>query len=344
MRTFLLATLVVSLLGAAASPVRAAENWASWSKYPEPVFEGQYIASDPTVVAFDGHLRMYYTCFVLPEAGFVAEDVRAAICAADSPDGITWTEVDTDLDTHGLVLQGRNGSWEENLEANEVVRLGDTWFLYYSGYNHIGDPQLGYPAALSVATSIDGIHFTRVSDEPILSPTTGWYDNDAIYSPTIIETDGVLTMIYAAHCYTDCEKGYGNVLISATSTDGLTWTKADDPTLVGGIPGADWTADGVAEPWLLAGPDGFFYLFFTGLEGEGRLIGEAVGPSPTGPWTVNPEPLFLPGETGFDEVGLLAPSVMVDGDTVRMWFLAAAPDEKLSIGYAESSWPLLTVE
>jgi hypothetical protein len=83
-----------------------------------------------------------------------------------------------------------------------------------------------------------------------------------------------------------------------------------------------------------------FYLFFTGLHGDGRLLGQAVGPTPTGPRTVDPDPLFLSGSDGFDAAGILAPSVLIDGQTVRMWFLGQSAADKQSIGYAESSWPL----
>ncbi|HRA47877.1 MAG TPA: hypothetical protein PK819_07410 [Thermomicrobiales bacterium] len=340
----LVAVLLTVLVQVATQPIQASASWSAWTKTPTAIFEGQYIASDPTLIDMGDHLRMFYTCFVLPPEGFVPEKVRAAICAADSTDGLTWTEIDTDPDTHGLVLRGREGSWEENLEANFVLKRGDTWYLYYSGYEHIGDPALGFPAALSVATSTDGETFTRVSDQPILEPTPGGYDNDAIYSPAILDIDGTMTMIYAGHCYTKCDKGYGNVLLSATSTDGIAWTKDAEPTLVGNLPDAEWTADGVAEPALLAGPDGFYYLFFTGLQGDGRLLGEAVGPTPTGPWTINPEPLFLPEEDGFDTGGILAPFVALDGDTVQMWFLGQTTADKQSIGFAEASWPLFTGE
>ena len=295
-------------------------EWATWEQRPDPVFSGQYIASDPTVLhGQPGEpYRMFYTCYRVPEGPFDPETVRSAICAATSPDGFAWTEVATDgPTTPGLVLAGREGEWDENLEGSFALYRDGRYLLYYSGYRHVGFPALGYPAALAVAESTDGITFARVGDTPILPPTAGWYDNDAVYSPAIAETDAGLTMVYAGHCYTVCEQGFGNTLLGAKSSDGITWDKLDEPVLRGGIDGADWTRDGVAEPGLTQGPDGRWYLFFTGLAGEGREIGVTVGDSPLGPWQVNTESIVRPGD-GFDRSGALAPSVLIEG--------ASAPD------------------
>ena len=49
---------------------------------------------------------------IVPDSGFVAEEVRAAICQATSPDGLAWTNVDVVGPTEGLMLRGIEGSWE----------------------------------------------------------------------------------------------------------------------------------------------------------------------------------------------------------------------------------------
>ncbi len=343
--------LLVALAGSLAVPTAGANgaegggeaDWATWEQRPDPVFSGQYIASDPTVLSGrpGEPYRMFYTCYRVPDGPFDPDTVRSAICAATSPDGFAWTEVAAgDPTTPGLVLAGREGEWDENLEGSFALYRDGRYLLYYSGYRHIGYPALGYPAALAVAESTDGITFTRVSDGPILPPTAGWYDNDAVYSPAIVESDDGLVMVYAGHCYTDCERGFGNTLLGATSPDGIAWEKIDEPILRGGLDGADWTGDGVAEPGLTQGPDGRWYLFFTGLAGEGREIGIAVGDTPLGPWQVNPEAIVGPG-AGFDRSGTLAPSVLIEGSRVRLWYLGMAPDEDIAIGYAETAWPLI---
>ncbi len=161
--------IIVGIIGMSL-PVSAQQTWSTWTKWPEPVFSGQYVASDPALIDEGDSYRMFYTCFIVPESGFVPELVRAAICEATSTDGLTWEEV-SDGPTRGLIMPGREGEWNENLEAAFAIKWQGRYLLYYSGYDHIGDPALGFPAALAVAESFDGVNFTPVSDDPIMMPT-----------------------------------------------------------------------------------------------------------------------------------------------------------------------------
>ena len=134
---------------------------SDWTRFEEPVLTGQYIASDPAILVDGDIYRMFYTCWIVPETGFVAEDVRAAICQATSSDGLSWENVEVDGATEGLMLRGIEGTWQEHLEAAFIVKLDGTYLLYYSGYETEGDPAMGFPAALSVAASTDGVSFER---------------------------------------------------------------------------------------------------------------------------------------------------------------------------------------
>ena len=337
--------LLVCLAPILSVPALARDEWSEWQKREDPIFSGQYIASDPTLIREVGLYRMFYTCFAIPKGAFDPDTVRATICEATSTDGLSWTEIPVDGQIKGLVFQGREEAWDQDIEGAFALKWKGNYLLYYSGYRHLdGYPAQGYPAALNVATSEDGVTFERVFDDPILSPTPGGYDNDAVYSPTIVEHNGELVMIYAGHCYTDCDYGYGVTLLAATSQDGLHWTKVSSPVMTGTEAGLEWTRDGVAEPGLVQGPDGRWYLFFTGLVDEERAIGLAVGDSPLGPWDVRPDPLFEPTPGGFDSAGDLAPFVFIEDGTVRMWFLGMNPEEQIVIGYAEATWPLLKAE
>jgi predicted GH43/DUF377 family glycosyl hydrolase len=269
----------------------------------------------------------------------------AEICEATSSDGMSWTNIPTTGEIEGLVLAGRPGMWDEHLETSLIVKRGDQYLLYYSGYQTDGLPVIGFPASLGLATSTDGVTFTRVQDEPILSPTEGALDNDAIYGPTIVEYNSQLVMIYAGHCYNNCPTGEDSevTLLAATSTDGITWTKQSDPVLAR-IDGLNWMEDGIADPDLVLGPDGRYYLFFTGVREDDRAIGLAVSDSPFGPWTVNADPIILPSVTGvgFDAAGVVAPTVLFEGDRARMWFRGTGSnDEGFAIGYAEAPWPIV---
>lgn len=295
-------------------------------------FQGTIIASDPTIVKVGIGFRMYYTDLNVGK-------LRTVIATATSPDGITWSTEGSGSGVNGIALNGRNGKWDENIESASIVRVGDSWKLYYSGYRDKGNPFKGFPASMGLATSADGQNFKRLSDEPILTPTPGWYDNDAIYSSTVYYENGTYYMIYVGHAYTDTSKiKIGGVyLLGATSTDGINWTKREEPIARPyQFPG--WRSDGLAEPNLVKGDGGKFYLFFTGLQGEKRNLGVGVGSNPHGPFIINSKPILKPGKRGTpDESLVLAPAVILDGNNLRMWYLASTKGELLSIGEANGT-------
>lgn len=326
-----------------------AGSWARWTKRAEPIFSGEYMASDPSIIKDGSRYRMFYTCLTGLKFDLwhlltdPAADARTALCQATSQDGFSWEHVSEEDGIKGLALKGEEGKWDEHIEGAYAIKTSAGDLLYFSGYRTKGTPQKGFPAALSVARSEDGRTFTRVAQTPILSPTPGWYDNDAIYSPVIVREGDEFVMIYVAHCYTKCDNGPAVVLVAATSKDGLAWEKKPKPIF---RPSSDipWTQDGVAEPGVVKGPDGFYYLFFTGLKGEERVIGVGRSNSLFGSWYINPTPILTKSSTegAFDEVNVLAPYVLIEGDKVRMWYLGSNKEELIRIGYAEAVWPLYT--
>src|SRR5215207_8306315 len=255
--------------------VSAQEISTEWTKHEGAIFTGQFfVASDPTVIR-DGDLyRMVYSCLDF------FEEARVMICEALSHDGILWAEVETGNMVKGLILRGRHEDWDDDLEGAFLLQTNDQYLLYYSGYEDESNvPAKGFPAALAIASSSDGVHFERISDEPVLPPTAGWYDNDAVYSPAIVPYEGGYAMVYDGHCYTNCDYTPGVSLLGATSPDGITWMKLDEPVMLA-QPNLEWADEGVAEPALIEMEDGSFTLFFTGLHGEERVLGVARSETP----------------------------------------------------------------
>ena len=311
-------------------------DWSAWNKRSQPVFRGQYsVASDPAIIVSDGLYEMFYTCL---DPG----SRRTLICKVISRNGLDWSyESETD-EPKGAVLKGLDGRWDENLESAYVIKKDGTYLMFYSGYEDEGHPLKGFPASMGLAISKDGRKFTRFASKPILEPSAGGYDNDAIYSPTVVRYQDRYIMLYAGHCYTNCKKGKGGVyLLAAESVDGIGWKKIKNPVIKPYDPSLpSWMSEGAAEPSLLKAPDGKYYLFFTGLRGEKRVIGVARSDTPLGPWQIDPYPIIKGVPRYFDEKGVLAPFVMIEGPLVRMWYLGANDKEHIAIGYAENSWPL----
>jgi hypothetical protein len=307
-----------------------------WVKHQGPVLTGQFgIASDPAVRPLPaGGYRMAYT-------GLDPALNRTVICSAESRDGLVWRRLDTGGDIQGMVLRGTAGLWDENLETAAVIDRGTDQLLIYTGYRDEGKPAKGFPASLGIAKSAGPGSFERVSDKPALEPTAGGFDNDGIYSPRVIRDVDHWLMVYTGHAYTnDPQSGrIGVRILAAASKDAIAWEKVAEPVLAtkAELP---WTADGVAGPCLVQGPDHQYYLFFTGLKDEQRVIGLARGPSPLGPWQVAGQPILTPSPDSFDEHQVLAPCVIIEGSRVRMWYLGVDNKEHLACGYAESRWPL----
>ena len=306
----------------------------AWTQQTEPVWTGDIIASDPSVVREDDGYRMCYTCLD-PATN------RTAICGARSPDGLAWSHSPDRRTPTGLLIRGQPGTPEASVEGCELVKRGDEWFLYYSGYPETGSPVPGFPASLYLARSSDGLTFER--EGIVLDRSPGGRDNDAVYSPTILEQDGTFLMVYTGHCYSGCRQGAGAVLLAATSTDGQTWTKLSQPILTPNesIP---WTVNGVGEAALFSdGADGLALLVTGGLgDDETQRIGLARAETLEGPWTLASNPVLTPTPGAFNAAGVLAPSVLTEEERARAWFFGLSENGAYAIGVAETSFPLST--
>lgn len=319
-------------------------DWAPWVKHGPPVWEGWGIAADPSVMDDAGNLRMFYTAW-LPEPD------RVLLAEVVSTDGIHWSPavpVDSE-NPEPVVLDGDAGAWDAQLETAFALKRNGEYVLYYGGYRKETPPPLVSAGELGLARSTDGLHFTRFSSQPILKRTAGWYDNDAMFSPSIVWWNGRAWMIYAGHCWTGCSLVTpGLRILGATSSDGVSWLKAPSPVAEGPLAGLDWTGAGVAEPALVQGPDGLFYLFFSafsGDDGEVGQIGVARSPHPFGPWDVDPQPVVSTSDAaGWEGTEVIAPSVLIEGGKTRIWYHAfQGIEQDFRIGYAEAPWPLVKI-
>lgn len=312
--------------------VVATAGWAPWTKRVRPIHSGSFsLVGDPSVIKDGDIYRMVYTCYDPKRKG-------PAVCQATSPDGFDWTDVPVKDPVPGRMVQTRPGKWDDAHETPYLYKYKGEYLLYFVGYIDKGGFFKSFPGSLGLATSRDGVHFDRL-DEPIMKPTPGGYDNEAIYSPSIVEYEGKLVMIYTAHCWTNCPKGKGLRLLAATSTDGRNWTKVDKPVMT--KEDLPQTRDGAAEAEIVKGPDGYYYLFMSLMYGdENHDIGIARARTPFGPWDIDSASIVRRTAGGFDAIGPIAPSVIIEDKRVRMWFHGFSKRKTIEIGYAEAPWPL----
>jgi beta-1,2-mannobiose phosphorylase / 1,2-beta-oligomannan phosphorylase len=201
------------------------------------------LGSDPTRPAESGEVTRPY---VLAENGeltmwYAAHGEQAvAIARATSADGIEWQRT-------GVVLEATM-PWEKAaLMCPSVLRDSDGRFhMWYSGGERYEPDAIGY------ATSLDGIAWTRVSDEPVLrAGAPGSWESDRVAGAHVFR-DG--EWLYAA--YIGFANGFEDSAIGiARSRDGVQWERhADNPVISRGAAG-EFDSINVYKPFIVIDGD-----------------------------------------------------------------------------------------
>jgi len=180
-------------------------NGIIWNKRENPVLypgnEGDWDsgrAGPGPVIKIDNIYYMYYHSWQhYWEIG--------GIGLATSTDGINWTKYPQPILT--------GGDWDFHLMATSVVRKNDLYYMYYSG---------GSEYRIGLATSTDGISWTKSALNPIIVPTLTWEQNSTGY-PSVILENGLFKMIYVSLSSDNSFFGW------ATSTNGVDWGKQSLP-------------------------------------------------------------------------------------------------------------------
>ena len=160
----------------------------SWEKDPRnPIFKRAYA---PNLVQAGDELRMYY------------------VSKPKSPGGkpVPWEiHLATGRDFHSLKPHAENPMltvsqpWEKGaLFYPYVLRENETWVMFYAAYwqNH---PAAKSATAIGIATSRDGLHWTKGADNPVLTPTPGSaYDSIYTSSQAVLRDGDGYKLYYGA--------------------------------------------------------------------------------------------------------------------------------------------------
>ena len=129
---------------------------------------------------------------------------------ARSADGIHWR-----YDDKNPVLTITQ-PWEALIMQPRILRVGDNWTMWYSTYE-------GKPRVTGMATSKDGMHWSKYKNNPVLPlGEPGAWDDFSAFQPSVFRQDGCFHMIYTGSSKanpTGYRWGY------ACSPDGIHWTK-----------------------------------------------------------------------------------------------------------------------
>lgn len=142
-------------------------------------------AIDAEVFAFGGKLYLYYAtrdpAFKIQLLGVAVADLKSDFGRA------AWTN----LSTEGPMLKPEL-PWERDcIEAATLCQRGKTLYLFYAGaYNNA-------PQQIGVATSTDAIHWTRLSDQPLLANgKPGEWNASESGHPGIFEEKGKTVLFF----------------------------------------------------------------------------------------------------------------------------------------------------
>lgn len=254
---------------------------------------------NPSVIREAGGLAMYYSAF----DGHTWHTGRTT-----SADGIHWQNRER-------LLSPSPTTWEDSYIAANGSALfyqGRTWYWYVAGPRD--RPRIG------------------LNGHPVLPPGPyGSWDEDGVADPYVVRIEPYFYLYY-----TGLDRGRRQRLGVARSEDGVHWDKLrSNPILELGEPGS-FDENGLGEPAVWQSRS-FYWMLDTGLDvARSRRLGLARSVDGVH-WTKLPA--VFPGTQPWDSKVICDPSVLVDGDTIRVWFGGgdvASLDENLhgQIGYA----------
>jgi len=253
---------------------------------------------NPSVFREPGGLVNYYS-------GFDGRTWRTG--RATSSDGIHWRK-------EGKLLSPDPSTWEGSYIAANGAALawqGQVRYWYVAGPK--AHPKIGLHGRVVLPTG----------------PYMSW-DEMGVSDPYVVRIGSYFYMYY-----TGLDRGRRQRIGLARSADGVHWEKLrTNPILAPGDPGS-FDENGLGEPAVWQS-HGFYWMLVTGRDAaENRRLGLARSLDGVD-WVRLPA--VFQGTQAWDSKVICDATVLVDGETVRVWFGGgdvASPDENLhgQIGY-----------
>ena len=224
---------------------------------------------------------------------------------------------------------GDEDDWDVYAKKADVIKVGDTYYMYYTGqsgwYVEWGTMQIG------LATSKDGVNWTRYANNPIVKVPGGNSGVFHVHEPTVLYDEGTWRMYFAIKMdlrYQSDHVGY------AESNDGYTWTYySGNPIIKYG--GSSWMTRGVLPVAIHKNESGGYWLYMRGDWGYSNSYPLALATSTDGINFTEYGYLYSPGNSP-DWNKLLArygTLEVVDG-TYRLWIQGNQDSD--SVGYVYS--------
>ncbi len=257
-----------------------------------------YQYTDPGAVIYhDGKFHMFRN-------GFNGWPASVQIGYETSDDGLNWTEVTPDP-----VMLTRDVRYAKvaALASDVVVQDDGTWVMYFYTWNTSSG--IAADGAIGRATAKEPTGPWTPDAAPVLNPgTEGAWDELRVSSPRVVKTDTGYIMYYSG---SPKSNGLYTRIGMATSTDGITWTKYDDPATTDTLyaesdpileTGNKRTF--IGQPMVQQTPDGWTMIYRTATGGQSDMkLGYTTSQDGIH-WTYDPKsviwkPADIPDSVGF---------------------------------------------
>lgn len=319
---------------------------SAWIKYAgNPILRPGYLTtnsndyyslSDSCVLKVTNIYKIWYTA-----SGFtsITANNHAAIHYAESSNGIDWIKY-----TNNPVIDITTNGWDAfaietiTVLIDHAARATQRYKAWYCG--KITNAGLSAKYDIGYATSSNGIHWTKYAGNPVLiKGSASEWDNEFIEGPTVIYDSGTYKMWYAGlDTIANSQPTDGKVSIGyATSPDGINWTKyPGNPVLTVGSSGS-WDSITVQDPCVIQDSNGF-HMWYGGKDATyahyGQQTGYAYSADGTN-WTKSGNnPVLMWGSASeWDHNTASYPTVLVESNTLKMWYTGKEPDFPASLPY-----------
>lgn len=204
----------------------------------------------------------------------------AALKYAESLDGITWVQSSLTQDAGKPLVTGMSPDWNRgtygpvdvfyNALGSAVLDDSDIWNNKYVMYY---DATTGGTEQVGLGYSVDGLHWKRYTDQPVLPISPGEWDSSYAGFGTVVKVDKYY--FFYSGGQTRIHEGIGY----AFSEDGIVWQKADTP-IFHISDSVFWRQNRCYTPSVLLvirGTKACFRMWFAGDDGSTRAIGYAEG-------------------------------------------------------------------
>jgi predicted GH43/DUF377 family glycosyl hydrolase len=230
------------------------------------------------------------------------------------------------------ILTGGTG-WDRDLGSKNIVKRSGKYYLYYSGRpNSTGAPQIG------LATSTDGVNFTKYTGNPIIKKGPGGFDIKGAENPVVLYDGGTWRMWYAGK-----PSSNSSLVCYATSTDGIKWTKySGNPVTNKPLHNSTWNGFRSRPVGILKENATLYRLY---VEGQGNNSSWKMGM-----WTSSNLthwqpygnlPIRVPMDNNWEESTANFQCAEKSSDSYRMWIYGGKDERSLGYMWGTNgiSWP-----